>query len=176
VVVGCSFALTSLRLALVGRVVAMGERRVASVVPPRVSPLAGRRAASRADIAVPVVDLLPLPRVGVLQYGMGRVDVHGAVSNRPTIEALGWRGGDRLQISLIAGSVVVHRDPRGAFTMPHGRYLVLPAAVRHHSGLHAGEQMLLAADPGHDVLVLHPLRAVDTMVLAYHAGLGGEPR
>ena len=58
--------------------------------------------------------------------------------------------------------------------MPAKPYLVLPSAVRRRCGLHAGEQVLVAADPGCDVLVVHPL---DAMVLAYHANLvGGEPR
>ena len=95
------------------------------------------------------------------------------VSNRSTIQALGWRPGDRLQITLVNGSVVVQRDPNGVFAMPAKPYVVLPAAVRHCSGLGAGDQVLVAADPRHDVLVVHPLAALDSMVVAYHAALVG---
>ncbi|MBB4911505.1 hypothetical protein [Actinophytocola algeriensis] len=31
--------------------------------------------------------------------------------------------------------------------------------------------MLVVADPNHDVLVVHPLTALDTMITTYHASL-----
>lgn len=98
------------------------------------------------------------------------------VSNRATVEALGWNGGDRLHFSLIGSSVVVHRHAGGAFAMSAKPYLVLPAAVRKRSGVRPGEQVLIAADPNHDVPVVHPLAALDSMIIAYHASLleGGE--
>jgi hypothetical protein len=108
---------------------------------------------------------------------MARMDADGRVSNRATITALGWCGGDRLHITLVAGSVVVHRHPNGVFTMPtRPDVVVLPAPVRKRSGLRAGEQVLVAADPNLDVLVVHPLSALDSMITAYHASLvdGGD--
>jgi hypothetical protein len=35
---------------------------------------------------------------------------------------------------------------------------------------------LIAADPNHDVLVVHPLAALDSMIIGYHACLldGGD--
>ena len=126
---------------------------------------------------LPVAELLPLSRAGSLRYGIARVDCGGVVANRSAIQVLGWGCGDPLHITLLAGSVVVHRGPGGVFRMPAKPYLVLPSAVRRRCGLHAGEQVLVAADPHYDVLVVHPLAALDAMVLAYHASLvGGEPR
>lgn len=57
-------------------------------------------------------------------------------------------------------------------------YFVLPASVRRRSDLRPGERVLVAADPHHDVLVVHPLTALDTMITAYHASLttGADPR
>jgi hypothetical protein len=109
---------------------------------------------------------------------MGKIDAWGVVSNRDTIQALGWTPDDRLHIALVGGSVVAHRDPAGAFAMGPRPYLVLPAAVRHRSGVRPGERVLVAADPHHDVLVIHPLAALDTMIATYHASLttGGDPR
>jgi hypothetical protein len=151
---------------------AMGERRIASLVPPR-SPSSGGPGSPVGRGSLPVAALLPLPRTGSLRYGMARVDDSGRVSNRSTIQALGWRCGDRLQVTLVAGSVLVHRDPGGAFVMPSKPYVVLPAGVRHRSGVRAGEQVLLAADPAHDVLVVHPLAVLDSMLVAYHSVLVG---
>lgn len=124
---------------------------------------------------LPVVALPSLPRAGVLRYAMARVDVWGVVSSRAVIDALGWQGGDRLHFTVLAGSVVVQRHPSGAFAMPVKPRVLLPAPVRHHSGLGRGAQVLLVADPEQDALVIHPLAAVDAMILAFHATLlGGE--
>jgi bifunctional DNA-binding transcriptional regulator/antitoxin component of YhaV-PrlF toxin-antitoxin module len=155
----------------------MGERRIASLVPPsRLSPSVDGRSSAARGGSLPVAGLLPLPRVGSLRYGLARVDGSGVVSNRATIQALGWGRGDRLQITLVGDSVVVHRSPSGVFAMPAKPYVVLPASVRHRGGFGPGEQVLVAADPGQGVLVVHPLAALDSMVVAYHAALvgGGE--
>ena len=110
----------------------------------------------------------------------GKIDTWGVVSNRATIDALRWTAGDRIQIALVGGSVVAQCDPAGVFEMGPKPYFVLPAAVRHRSGLHARDHVLMAADPNHDVLVLHPLTALDATVSAYHrsppiAPTGGAP-
>ena len=160
----------------------MTERRIAPLVPPRLSPtstggrvLADRR--GRLDLA----ELLLSSRGGSLVYGMGRIDAWGVVSNRDTITTLGWTAGDRLQIAVVDGSVVAHRDPDGLFAMGSQPYFVLPATVRHRPGLRPREQVLVVADPNHDVLVVHPLVALDVMITTYHAALSttggtGGPR
>lgn len=136
---------------------------------------------SNRSARIEVAELLAPPRRGTLVYGMGKIDTWGVVSNRATIDALGWTRGDRIQIALVGGSVVAHRDPDGVFTIGTRPYFVLPAAVRRRSGLRARDHVLVAADPHHDVLVVHPLTALDAMVTAYHATLttthdmAGEP-
>lgn len=102
---------------------------------------------------------------------MGHLDADGRLSNRSTIDALGWTTGHCLNTALVGGSVVVHRDPSGVFTMGTKPYLVLPAALRRRDGLGARDLVLVAADPHHDVLVVHPLTALDTMITNYHASL-----
>lgn len=148
------------------------------MVPPRLSPSAGGRLLAQRGGRLDLVELLASPRTGSLVYGMGRIDMWGVVSNRATIDALGWVPGDRLQVAVVDGSVVAHRVPDGVFVVGAKRYFVLPAAVRHRCGVRPREQVLVAADPNHDVLVVHPLAALDTMISAYHASLttAGEPR
>jgi hypothetical protein len=104
------------------------------LVPPRLQRGAGRQLLASRNARIEVADLLPASRAGSLVYGMGRIDTWGVVSNRATIDALGWTAGDRIQIALVGGSVVAHRDPAGVFEMGPKPYLVLPAAVRHRSG------------------------------------------
>jgi hypothetical protein len=157
-------------------VVAVAERTIAPLVPPRLSVSAGRQLLATRGGRLPVAELLAPPRAGSLVYGMGKIDTWGVVSNRDTIQALDWTPGDRLHIALVGGSVVVHRDSAGVFAMGSRPYLVLPAAVRQRSGVRPGERVLVAADPRHDVLVVHPLAALDTMIAAYHTSLttGGD--
>jgi bifunctional DNA-binding transcriptional regulator/antitoxin component of YhaV-PrlF toxin-antitoxin module len=152
-------------------VVGVTERKIAPLVPPTLARGFGRRLLAGRSAQLPVGELLERPRAGTLVYGMGRLDADGRVANRSTIDALGWTAGDCLNIALVGGSVVVHRDTSGAFAMGSKPYLVLPAALRRRNGLGAGDLVLVAADPNHDVLVVHPLSALDTMITTYHASL-----
>ena len=149
----------------------MTERKVAPLVPPTLAHGAGHRLLANRGTQLPIGDLLGRPRAGTLVYGMGRLDQEGRLSNRSTINALGWTAGDCLSIALVGGSVVVHRDPTGAFAMGTKPYLVLPVALRRRTGLGARDLVLVAADPNHDVLVVHPLAALDAMITTYHAAL-----
>ncbi len=157
----------------------MAARVIATFVPPR-QPVLPRPGSSGPSQAVgtpfPLAELPALPRTGSLHYGMGRVDSSGRVLDRSLVRALGWGRDERLHLTLVAGSVVVHRHPAGVFALTSHQYLVLPAPVRRRCGLATGDRVLLAADPNHGVLVVHPLSALDTMITAYHASLqDGEP-
>jgi hypothetical protein len=152
-------------------VVAVADRKITPLIPPKLTRGTGRQRLASRNVDLDVVDLLAPPRTGSLVYGMGKIDTWGTVSNRSTIDALGWTSGDRLHIALVGGSVVAHRDETGAFAMGTKPYFVIPAAVRHRSGLHCRDLVLMAADPKHDVLVLHPIAALDTMITTYHASL-----
>lgn len=154
------------------------ERKITPLIPPRLTATAGRQLLATRGSHLPVAELLSRPRAGSLIYGMGKIDTWGVVSNQDTIHALGWTHGDHLHIAVLGGSVVAHRDPAGVFAMGPKPYLTLPAAVRHRSGVRPGDRVLVAADPHHDVLVVHPLTALDTMIATYHAALTttSEPR
>ena len=149
----------------------MTERKIAPLVPPTLARGSGRRLLAGRGAQLPVGELLTRPRAGSLVYGMGHLDADGRLSNRSTIDALGWAAGDCLNIALVDGSVVVHRDPTDVFTMGTKPYLVLPASLRRRNGLGARDLVLVAADPNHDVLIVHPLTTLDTMITSYHASL-----
>lgn len=149
----------------------MTERRIAPLVLPILARGSGRRLLAGRTNQLQVGELLARPRAGSLVYGMGRLDSDGRVANRSTIDALGWAAGDCLSIALVDASVVAHRDPTGAFVMGAKPYLVLPAPLRRRDGLGNRDLVRLVADPNHDVLVVHPLTALDTMITTYHAAL-----
>lgn len=149
----------------------MTERRIAALIPPRLTGSLTDRTGTASRGRLPLVELPPLPQSSSLCYGMGRIDSEGRISNASIITTLGWREGDRLHMALLNHSVIVHREPTGAFRLGRKPYLVLPATVRRRNGLGAGQQVLLAADPNHDVLVVHPQAALDSMITTYHASL-----
>ncbi|MBB5157397.1 hypothetical protein [Saccharopolyspora phatthalungensis] len=151
----------------------MAEQIVSAVVPraggtttPSVRPV---RDVARA-LPLPV-----LPHQASMTYGMGRVDASGRVAQRSVLRTLGWSPGEALVINITRTVIVVRRDPHGPFCLGHKPYLVLPAPVRDRCQIRAGDQVLLAADPQRDVLIVHTLASLDQVLVERHAGLlGGE--
>ena len=156
----------------------MAEHKVAALIPPRLTGSHAERLGMTGRGRLPIVELPALPRSLSLLYGMGRIDSDGRVSNASIITSLGWRVGDRLQMALVEGSVLVQRNVSGPFRIGRKPYLVLPVALRRRNRMGAGQQVLLAADRNYDVLVVHPESALDTMIASYHASLsaGGATR
>jgi len=126
---------------------------------------------------LPVSELVSLTRRGDLRYGLGCVDPSGRVSAKALLAKLGWPVGQPLTITAIRSALVVHPDAAGVFAIADPRFLVLPARVRQRCGLRRHDRVLLAADPAHQVLVVHPLSALDALISQYHATLlGGDPQ
>jgi len=100
-------------------------------------------------------------------YGFGRIDAAGRIADRAVISALGWRCGDRLTLTADAGVVTARRDPAGMVTLPASGYITIPAALRRRCGLEPGDQVLLAALPGQDILTAYCLAVVDQAIRAH---------
>ncbi|MEW2505989.1 hypothetical protein AB0878_36570 [Amycolatopsis sp. NPDC047767] len=127
--------------------------------------------ASRLPLPVPVVRE-PSTALG---YGIARIDRSGRLCVRPVLDRLGWSGAVRLAAAVVGTSVVMHPASDGVFALGSRRTLVLPVILRRRCGLSAGDGVLLAADPVRGVLVVHPLRSLERLVLGYHASLlGGD--
>lgn len=147
-------------------------RPISSVSLPGTVPSSAR---VRAPLSAPVP--LELPSLRTLGAASGPrlsiavLDAGGRLQDRGAVAALGWTTGDRLLITLIKTSVVIHRRTDGVFVMPRKPYVCLPAAVRRACGVDAGARMLLVADAEHDVLVVHPESAVQAMLRTFHATL-----
>jgi bifunctional DNA-binding transcriptional regulator/antitoxin component of YhaV-PrlF toxin-antitoxin module len=92
------------------------------------------------------------------------------------MRALGWAPGTRLDVRETGGLVLVTADRQGVFGLTRQGHLRLPVAVRRWCGLATGDRVLLAAEPGDGLLVVHPLAALDAMITQLHASvLGGGP-
>lgn len=105
------------------------------------------------------------------RLSMAVMDAAGRLQDRGAVATLGWGVGDRLLITLVRTSVVIRRRPDGVFVMPRKPYVVLPAPVRKAVGARAGSRLLLVADPGNDVLIVHPEPVVQSLLRAFHTSL-----
>jgi bifunctional DNA-binding transcriptional regulator/antitoxin component of YhaV-PrlF toxin-antitoxin module len=150
----------------------MTARPVAPVIP-GASP--GRRRQGGPGAGRPMPLASPPGRPEVVD-GFGRIDASGRVADRATISALGWRGGDRLTLTVEAGEVVARRDPGGLVTVASRPYVVIPAALRRRCGLRAGDRVLLAASPGQDTLAAYSFAVVDQALQAHGPACGDERR
>ncbi|MGW1680072.1 AbrB/MazE/SpoVT family DNA-binding domain-containing protein [Saccharopolyspora sp. NPDC002376] len=87
------------------------------------------------------------------------------------MRVLGWIPGDRVDVAMTSGVVVVRRNRYGAFRLTRRGHLQLPLAVRRWCGVSPGDRVLLAAAPDLGLLVVHTMSVLDGMVVAYHTTL-----
>jgi bifunctional DNA-binding transcriptional regulator/antitoxin component of YhaV-PrlF toxin-antitoxin module len=118
---------------------------------------------------LPLAGLPQLSRDTTVLYGVGRVDVSGRVSNQEIVRALGWRPGDRLEVILTLGGIVVLSSPEGLLSMSVKPYIVIPAAARRLHNIEAGDHVLLAAAPEYGFVVIHTRQAMNDMLARYHS-------
>ena len=112
-----------------------------------------------------------LDSAGERRFSTALLDASGRIQDRGIVTALGWQPGDRLLITLIKSSAVIHRRPDGVFRMASKPYVVLPSPVRTRCHAHAGSRVLLVADLTHDALVVHPEHVVHAMLRDFHTTL-----
>jgi antitoxin component of MazEF toxin-antitoxin module len=113
-------------------------------------------------------DLHALPRDGSLVHGFGRIDASGRIASRPVTGALHWQPGDRLEVTLAAGAIIMHASPAGLLQVPPRPAIIIPAHARRRCGLKPGDHVLLAAAPGHALVIIYPPAALDEMIAGYH--------
>ncbi|MEV6909292.1 hypothetical protein [Amycolatopsis sp. NPDC051071] len=140
-------------------------------LPTRVAAPVLAQASPSAPVPLGLPSLRVLGTSGGPRLSIAVMDAGGRLQKRGAVAALGWNAGDRLLITLVGTSAVIHRRPDGVFVMPRKPYVALSAPVRKVCGAHAGSRMLLVADAAHDALVVHPEAAVQTMLRAFHTTL-----
>jgi bifunctional DNA-binding transcriptional regulator/antitoxin component of YhaV-PrlF toxin-antitoxin module len=116
----------------------------------------------------PLTNLHPLPHDTSLLYGMGRIDASGRVANGDIVEALRWRPGDKLEMILSQGAIVIRASHDGLFSVPRRPRIIIPAGARRGCEIMPGDHVLLAAAPDYGILIVYPLPVVDEMIARYH--------
>lgn len=159
---------------------------MSGVIPPLAVPArVGEAAAGGREVSVPAVPSVPLPvlasrgvggSVGAAsrRFSTALVDASGRVQDRGAVAALGWRPGDRVQMTVLGATVVVCRRAEGVFQLASKPYVVVPAAVRRRCGVVPGSRVLLVADVVQDVLIVHPEHVVQMLLRDFHATLAAE--
>ena len=143
------------------------------------APSLSRRSARATAQGSRSLTALPMPVPATpgttrMRYGLAAVDLHGRVADRALYDALGWRPGQTLRLTVTDRSVVAAPDAGGAVRIGATGHLRLPAGLRRRCGLTTGDRVLLAADLGARVLVLHPPAALDALLATHHASVLGE--
>jgi bifunctional DNA-binding transcriptional regulator/antitoxin component of YhaV-PrlF toxin-antitoxin module len=108
-----------------------------------------------------------------LVYGPARVLANGTIGNRGNVEALRWQHADRLDADLIPRAIILRPSPRGRTGVHHNLRLTVPAAVRRSQGIKAGDFVLLAAAPAHNILIILTMRTLDELMIAVDAQPSG---
>lgn len=117
----------------------------------------------------PLPSLHRLPHDTSLLYGIGRVDTSGRVANGDIVEALRWRPGDKLEMILSQGAIVIRVSPDGLFSVPRRPRIIIPSRARRCCAIRPGECVLLAAAPDYGIVIVYPLPVVDEMITRYHS-------
>ncbi|MEU7905704.1 AbrB/MazE/SpoVT family DNA-binding domain-containing protein [Actinoplanes sp. NPDC049118] len=108
---------------------------------------------------------------------MGRLDAGGRLTARASMTSLQWSPGDRIRFTIRDGLVVAAIDPCGQRDLGENGLLRLPVAIRRACHLRAGDQILLAALPARQRLIIHPPATLATLTAALHdTATGGDRR
>jgi hypothetical protein len=117
---------------------------------------------------------LPVPRrpvdlsaAGVV-LGVACPDRSGRVTERAVLHALNWTPGHRIDVRPQAGMLVIAAVSAGRHIVGSRGELPLPAAARQMCGIVAGQPLLLAAFPAHDLLVIHPASTIARLLADLH--------
>lgn len=153
---------------------------VISPVVPALLPCSGDRTVGDLGVGSLVRGPLPLPslitaRTSAIVYGLSAIDDRGRVADRVVMRALGWSPGLRLAIGELGGVLTVRTAADGDYQITSHGHLRLPAALRHRCALHAGDRVLLAADPHRCRLAIYPPAALDSLITPPNDPVGGEP-
>jgi hypothetical protein len=106
-------------------------------------------------------------------YGFALLDRDGRFHARRVAASLGWLIGARLTAASRGPAIAITPNPAGRLSLNNEWHLRLPLALRASRHLAAGTGVLLAADPGHDELVVYPPAALDVMIAGWNARSAG---
>ena len=130
--------------------------------------------ASQPPRPMPLSHLPRLPRETSMLYIIGRVDPSGRVTNRGITDAVGWRPGDRLAMTLTPSAVVFCPAPGGLLRVPRRPCIAIPVTARRLLSIAPGDELLLAAAPEYRIVIAHTMQAVEDMLASFYAQIATD--
>jgi len=100
---------------------------------------------------------------------LARLNPSGQISVRTVLSALGWRPGDRLAVTVEHGCIVATTAEHGGRVLGADGSLVLPVAARRMCAIADRSQVLVAALPHVELLVVHPIATILGHLTRRHA-------
>jgi hypothetical protein len=123
----------------------------------------------------PIPELLAIGSVGEGEVlAVARLDPSGRVPAAGVLAALGWKPGQRLEITACRTAILITAVETGRHGVGGRSEIALPAAARQWCGIASGTAVLLAALPVRAVLVIHPASAVTRLLRPVHTRLFKE--
>ena len=107
-------------------------------------------------------------------YTIGRVDPSGRVTNRGITDAVRWRPGDRLAMTLTPSAVVLCPDPDGLLRVPPRPCIAIPVTARRLLSITPGDELLLAAAPEYRIVITHTMQAMEDMLASFYAQIAAD--
>lgn len=155
----------------------MSEPRVPALVLPD-APRSSHELTRPSD-QIPLPPRPPEHRAANWRYSMVRIDASGRLASRALLEPLGWNSGTSLTLGLWEGAaVLVRRDPNGTATADRDLRVAVPVALRARCLLRAGDSVLMAASPPHQILLVYIVPFLHQLLSPTHEHIrsGGHSR
>lgn len=108
-----------------------------------------------------------------LVLDMARFDMSGRLSARVLLQTLGWRAGQRVEIDVIDGAMVITSAEAGRHVVDARGQLALPTTARRLCGIVPRHAVVLTAYPPLDLLVIHRASMVAWLLCEFHARSAG---
>ena len=110
---------------------------------------------------------------GSVELDVARLDRAGRCSARILLGRLGWHSEHRLGVDVASGTIVLEHHPNGRHLVDGRGALTVPVAARQLCGISAGDQVVLAADLGHDRLTVYPVAMIVRLLAKHDTELAG---
>ena len=126
-------------------------------------------AAPQPPRPLPLNSLDQLPRDASMLYDIARIDDSGRIKNHEIIKILGWQAGDKLEMILTQGAIIIRPSPDGHFSIPQRPRIIIPLTARKRHAIGPGDHVLVAAAPDYGVLIVYPVPTLNEMISRYHS-------
>lgn len=145
-----------------------GEQLIGVLIPPSMP----RRLPSPPPLAT-LPTTARAKGAGDVSFDVARLDSSGRLSSRELIRALGWPAGQRLNVAVVDGRILVTPSTTGRHAVTARGEVSVPAQARALSGIGLDERVLMTADLTGGLLMVHPAMSVARLLSGLHADVPG---